>query len=406
MDKGIFKYLVWFVATLFVVYAFCLNTASAVFSDAIKTSLDADNFGVSLASGAFILGYACMQIPAGYLLDKFNARYVVSSGVFLLAAGNIAIAYSDNLILFSLSNFLQGVGASVSFVAAAVLISQWFSNKTFPIIFGMTQTISCLSAGVIHYYFTVALKTHSWNDIYHILALFGFGLFVLTLFIVKSPAGYTSQNKISLSDSLFQVFTNKQILLCSIAGAASFGVLLAYAGLWYMPVQSFYAVQPLAAVEISGMIFAGLGIGTPLLGWLSNRVKSRTLVLHVAMSLGTMTLLLSLYLPHFNTNSLILAKTIAFLTGFFLSGPMLFYTIVSEISPSATRGVAISDLNSTVYLFNTFMLFIPYLFITLTSTQFFTYLWILPFFILLSILLLYFIKDSYTSNDKGGIDHE
>jgi MFS family permease len=78
----IYGLIVWFIATLFVVYSFCLNTASAVFSEAIRTSLQASSVGVSIASGAFILGFACMQIPAGYLLDRYNARFVVSGGVF------------------------------------------------------------------------------------------------------------------------------------------------------------------------------------------------------------------------------------------------------------------------------------------------------------------------------------
>lgn len=73
---------------------------------------------------------------------------------------------------------------------------------------------------------------------------------------------------------------------------------------------------------------------------------------------------------------------------------MLFYTVVSEISTNATRGVAISLLNTGVFLFNTVMLFIPYLFTTVLSASFYTYLWILPFFIVFSILLLYFVKDS------------
>ena len=145
--------IVWFIATLFVIYSFCLNTAAAVFAHAIRTTLHASNFSVSLANGAFILGFACMQIPAGYLLDKFNARFVVSTGVFLLALGNAMAAFSDNLIIFALANILQGVGASFAFIAAAILISQWFSAKVFPILFGLTQTISCVSAGIIHYYF-------------------------------------------------------------------------------------------------------------------------------------------------------------------------------------------------------------------------------------------------------------
>ena len=61
----------------------------------------------------------------------------------------------------------------------------------------------------------------------------------------------------------------------------------------------------LDAVVISGMIFAGIGIGTPILGWISNRIKSRKLIVHTTLCLGTMFLLMCLYLPHFQINTLI-----------------------------------------------------------------------------------------------------
>gem|GEM_PF-5768983 len=56
--KKNYPYNVGLVTTLFVVYSFCLNTASAVFSNAIKTSLLASNVGLSVASSTFILGFA------------------------------------------------------------------------------------------------------------------------------------------------------------------------------------------------------------------------------------------------------------------------------------------------------------------------------------------------------------
>jgi len=335
-----------------------------------------------------------MQIPAGYFLDRFNARLVVSTGVLLLAVGNIIISFANNIFIFTLSNLLQGIGASFAFIAAAVLISQWFSGKLFPILFGLTQTLSCILAGIIHYYFTIILTTHTWNDVYRGLAIYGFILLIATLLIVKSPSEYKREQNISLTKSLSMVFKNKQIWLCSIAAATSFGVLLAYAGFWYLRVQNYYSVENLQSMIISGMIFVGIGIGTPLLGWFSNYLKSRILVIHISLCIGAMILILCLYLPHFNITSLIPIKIISFLLGFFLSGSMLFYTIVSEIATNTTRGVAISVLNTCVFLFNTLMLFIPYLFITITSKDFFTYLWILPFFVIFSLLLLYFIKDT------------
>jgi len=396
MNKKIRGVLVWLIATLFVVYSFCLNTAAAVFSAPIKASLHATDFTVALATGAFILGFACMQIPAGYLLDKFNARFVVSGGILLLALGNTIISFSDNLLIFSLSNFVQGLGASFAFIAAAVLISQWFRAKSFPVLFGLTQTISCISAGIIHYYFTLALEVYSWNDIYHVLAVFGFALFVLSILIVKTPATYKRGRPLSLAKSLAVVLKNKQLWLCTIAAAASFGVLLAYASFWYAPIQQFYQVANTQAVIVSGMIFFGIGIGTPLLGYLSNRAKSRVKIIHLSLVLGTMALLLGIYLPHYDIQTLAIIKVVSFLIGFLLSGSMLFYTIASELSKDNTRGVAISMVNTAVFLVNTLLLFLPYIFVTVFSTQFFTNLWILPICILFAVLLVSFVKDTYS----------
>lgn len=391
----IYGSIIWLIATLFVVYSFSLNTAAAVFSIAIKASLHANDINVSIAAGAFILGFACMQIPAGYLLDKFNARFVVSSGVFLLALGNICISFSNTLLIFTLSNFIEGLGASFAFIAAAILISQWFKPKTFPILFGLTQTLSCILAGITHYYFSIELAQHSWNVIYRWLAIFGFILFVLSLLFIKSPAKPHNEKNISLKNSFMSVICNKQIILSCLAAATSFGVLLAYASYWYLPIQIYYAVNNIDAVIISGIIFAGIGIGTPLMGWLSNHVKSRTAVIHITLITGTMALLIGIYAPHLPIKSLIPIQIISFLIGFLLSGSMLFYTMVSEIASDKNRGVAIGALNTAVFLSNTLMLFIPYVFITETSKEFFTYLWILPLLILTSILLLYFIKDTY-----------
>ena len=396
--KTVYGYWVWFIATLFVIYAFCLNTAAAVFSSSIKTALHSSDVQFSYAAGAFICGFALMQIPAGYLLDRYNTRIVVSAGVLLLGLGNLLISFAPNIVLFSIANFIQGIGGSFAFIAAAVLISNWFDQKLFPILFGLTQTLSCVLSGIIHYLFMVALQTHPWNELYHYLFGFGLILFVLTLIFVYSPKKEREAPSLSLGTALKLVSGNKQVWFCSIAAATTFGVLLAYGGFWYLNVQNFYSVSSEQSLIISGIIFVGVGIGTPLFGYLSNRFRSRIMVTHLTIVLGNMFLILGLYLPHYSFDSLIIIKVVSFFIGFFLSGSMLFYTIVSEISTDQIRGVALSVVNTLVFLFNTFLLFIPYLFITSISKTFFTYLWILPFSVMISMLLIYFIKETYPSS--------
>ncbi len=400
MGKNIKGLFIWFIVTLFVVYAFFLNTAGAVFGDTIKSYLQLSDMGAAFAVGSFILGFACMQIPGGYLLDRFPIKVVVSSGVFLLALGNFTLSYSSSLSLFALSNFVQGIGASFAFIAVGKLIGQWFAPKIFPILFGLTQTISCVLSAFIHYYLVQALESVSWKTIYQEFSIFGFILFVLIAIFVKSPSSIKVKQAISFGKSMGMVLKDKQIWLCSVAGATSFGVLAAYASFWYMHVQKHFSVSIEEALIVSGMVFAGIGIGTPFLGWVSNKVKSRKLIIHMSVVLGTIFLLMGLYLPHFNVDTYIPSKTVGFFIGFFLSGSMLYYTSISEISSSNTRAVALGLINTCVFVFNTILLFLPQFFITTASVSYFTYLWVLPASLLISIFCSYFVKETFAKTNK------
>lgn len=391
--RGIF---IWFIVTLFVVYAFFLNTAGAVFAGAIKKSLTLSDVEAAFAVGSFVLGFACMQIPGGYLLDRFPVRIVASSGLFVLALGNVTLSFASNLPLFALSNFVQGLGASFAFIAAGKLIGEWFAPKMFPIMFGLTQTLSCLLTAIVHYYLVKALETTSWQTIYQELAIFGFSLLVLMIIFVSSPSAKKKGESFSLLKSLSIVFSNNQNWLCSIAAATSFGALAAYASFWYLTVEKFFSVTSDDALIISGMIFVGIGIGTPFLGWLSNVWQSRKLALHLSLVLGTIFLVMGLYLPHFSVNTNIPIKLISFFIGFFLSGSMIYYTSISEIASNSTRAMALGLINTSVFLWNTLLLFIPQIFITKTSQSYFTFLWVLPTSVLIAILLSYFVKETFS----------
>jgi MFS family permease len=203
-----------------------------------------------------------------------------------------------------------------------------------------------------------------------------------------------------LGKSLSIVFKNRQIWICTIAGATSFGALAAYASFWYLSVQKYFSVSIPDSLVISGMIFFGIGIGTPFFGWLSNKIHSRKFAIHISVVLGTIFLIMCLYLPHFNINTNLIIKFVSFCLGFFLSGSMLYYTCVSELSSSNTRAVGLGLINTFVFIFNTMFLFIPQLLITNTSPTYFTYLWVLPVSVLISIFFAYFVKETYSAKKQ------
>ena len=389
----IYGFFVWLLVSLFVLYSFSLNTASGIFARTIRETLHITTTEASYAMGVFAISFALMQIPAGYLVDRFRSRMVVSAGLFVLVAGTVLTAFSKDVYLFVISNFLQGIGAAFAFVAAGALIAQWFPLKAFPIFFGLTQTLSCLLAAVIHVLFTRLMHTHTWNQVYLYVGFGGVALLVLTVLFVKNPSHYRPDKDKALVKSVLQVCRNSQIWLCAFGAATSCGILLAYASFWSMKVQEFHKVSQVDAVAISGMILVGLGVGTPFMGWVSNLFKSRKMVLHMSLTIGVMAILASLYLPHFNMKTLIIANTTAFMVGFFLSGSMLYFTVASELVPMDLKGVALGVTNMLTFLSSAVLLSLPYIF--KTSIQYYTSLWILPFLIMVSISLLYFVKETY-----------
>jgi|GEM_PF-1972627 len=396
--QGLF---IWFLLTLFCIYAFSLNTAAAVFSNSIEITFHTTHLATTLATGSFILGYALMQLPVGYFLDRFNPRWIVGMGIFLLALGNLLTSLSTHLAFYTLWNFLQGVGASFSFLSLTILMAQWFSKKAFPILIGFSETLIFIFAGILHYVLSTLLSNFSWVQVYKELALFGLILLFISLFFIRSPSHHEKSSSLSLKESFHTLRENPQILLCCVLGAISLGVFLAYADFWYIQIKSFFQV-PREDMKLIGIfIFCGFGIGAPFLSWISNKVKSRIKVIHTSLCAGAMALLLNLYLPHFNIETFAILKTTSFFVGFFLSGTMLFYTIMNEISEFQTRGVAMSLLNTGVFLFNVMMLFIPYLFFNSSTSGFHNYLWTLPFCVLLSILFLPALKESYFNCEES-----
>ncbi|MFC2101750.1 nitrate/nitrite transporter [Bacteroidota bacterium] len=401
-DKPIqnpYGYVVWFVISLFVVFAFSLNTAAGVFSGAIEHTLNLTNTQTTIAMGAFIIGFALMQIPAGALLDRFSNKLFVSCAILIMATGAFLISLSSTIVTFSLANLVMGIGGSFAFVAAGKSISKWFSLAAFPIMFGLTNTLSCLSTGFIHGLLIDQLAVRSWETIYLFLALTGVVLCGITVIFFREPKSKvtkeSSEKAPSLISSVMVVVRIPKLWLCSLSAGLSFGALLAYVSFWYVKVEDFYHVQEHNIIFLATLTFIGIGLGAFFWGFVAKYVRPLTTLIHSTLILGTLFLLLGIYLPHFNINTLIFAETIAFCIGFFLAGSQLFYTIAAEMVPKHLTGIALSVVNTVVFLVNTLLLSLPYVFKTATST-FYNTLWLFPFCIVLSIGLLVYLKSPKT----------
>ena len=95
------------------------------------------------------------------------------------------------------------------------------------------------------------------------------------------------------------------------------------------------------------MIWLGIGIGSPLLGWLSDKLESRRIALITSSVLGLSATLVLLYLPGL---SLTTAYFVCFVLGLGAGGQTVSFAVVKENNPLELVGTASGFNNLSVLI--------------------------------------------------------
>lgn len=110
-----------------VVFTFCLGWAiiwiyrsmlSPIYSEVQGTIGPQSNAAMGLIASCYFFGYTALQIPSGFLVDKFGQKKVLIPGFLVFAAGAFSIAVSQSLTTIYLGSVLAGIGCGTYYGAA------------------------------------------------------------------------------------------------------------------------------------------------------------------------------------------------------------------------------------------------------------------------------------------------
>ena len=229
--------------TVFFVFAFgyfisCLLRAiTATLSPVLTLEFELMAADLGLLAGGYFLGFASMQIPLGYLLDKFGPKKIVSSFLLIAFIGTISFALAQSFSGLLVSRILIGVGVSACLMAPLTGYRIWFAENQQQRANSWMLMIASLGFLSSTLPVQLLLPTFGWRGLFVGIAILILISIVLMLAFIPK---WDHQKKESLESpiqtgSLADVWKNKFFISVIPMGLFNYGGLMAIQTLWAGP---------------------------------------------------------------------------------------------------------------------------------------------------------------------------
>ena len=289
----------------------------------------------SLAS-ANLLVYALMQVPAGYLADRYSPRRLVVAGVLGLMGLSILLAFTRQYWQILAIEFFWGFFMSLMFTPAMSVFILWFSPKrhttasTLPIV---GTNLGILAVNLL--FPVIVNRFDTWRPPFVVFGAAGIIFALGLLFFGRDAASRSTGPKIRL-DVIRDVFSYKQVWICYGLQFVRFGVVQGI--MFWLPTLLINVKQ--FPLQLTGVIIASQAVITGASnifgGYLSEKFKKPTLVIAVSMLMLLVTTALLVPLNSMGLVILVILINAIFLQAYF--GPL--FTLAVEILGPQKIGVS------------------------------------------------------------------
>ena len=300
---------------------------------------------IGLALGAYGLTQAILQIPAGWLSDRYGRKPVIYAGLVLFALGSLIAAVADDIYWVIAGRVIQGAGAinAAVMALAADLTREEHRTKAMAMIgitIGITFAISMVLSPLLYQLIGVP-------GIFALTGVLAVGAILVVIYIIPNPAITRFHSESEASSKWFgAVLRNKELL------RLDFGIFSLHAILMSVFMQVPFLLKSNGLeiaqhwyVYLPVMLLAfGLMVPPIIIAEKKNKMKQVFVGAIALAALGQ----LSLLLFHNSVWSVALALLL-FFTAFNILEATL-PSLISKIAPLAAKGTAMGVYSSVQFL--------------------------------------------------------
>lgn len=343
------------IAALFFFYEFIqmnmFNTINLALREAFH--LTAQQMGVM--SSFYFIANVVFLVVAGSLLDRYSTRKVILVSLAVCILGTALFAYSTSFGWACVFRFMTGIGSAFCFLSVIRLASRWFKTDRMALVIGVVVTIAMIGGMVAQTPMAMLVEAVQWRHALLIDAAVGIFVWLLIASLVRDyPKGQVAVHvretqairELGQWRSMTRAFLNVRNWCAGLYGCFMNLPLGLLGGLWGSTyLTTVHHLDSISATSVSMMMFVGMIVGSPLAGWISDRIKRRRLPMLVGAVLAFVLMSMILYLPHWNFEGLLIAF---FGLGLIIGTQIISYPLVAENSARILTAMSVSVVNISV----------------------------------------------------------
>lgn len=300
---------------------------------------------MGIALGAYGLTQAILQIPAGWMSDRYGRKPIIYGGLLVFALGSFIAASADNIYWVIFGRVVQGAGAINAAVMAltADLTREEHRTKAMAMI-GMTIGITFSLSLILSPLLSGVLGMHGLFALTGVLAL---AAMAVVHFVIPDPAITRFHSDTEASSNKFaEVLTNRDLL------RLDFGIFSLHAILMSVFMQVPFVLQADGLnvsqhwqIYLPVMLIAFVLMVPPIVIAEKKAKMKQVFVGAVVLALAAQLLLM------FAQHSLwgVAAALLLFFTAFNVLEATL-PSLISKIAPLAAKGTAMGVYSSVQFL--------------------------------------------------------
>lgn len=157
--------------------------------------LNLTNTDIGLMGSIFSWTYALMQLPSGFLIDKFGPKKVYGWAVGLWSGATVLTGFCNNLTSLLFARAFLGVTEAPCWPGGAKITASWFPKKERALATGFWDAASKWGPAIAPPILVAIMVPFGWRALFYITGAIGLVFLIFFIFFYKQPEQHKTLSK-------------------------------------------------------------------------------------------------------------------------------------------------------------------------------------------------------------------